>query len=292
MNNKETYLVLGGNSTAAQEIIKGIRKEHSQKNTQAIITATTTRNLEIPNVDVTIRNTNLSDSKNVDSLISNLENKPNYIISTLARGEVGFPAWLVTDTQIKDSLDFSYLPCLKLIKELRPKYFLGLSAYAWIDHMLLVYGVMTYSKYLLEQIITRPEVVNAGTKVKILRLPLYETLSSRGILIMAQRYLKSATDPESIKSKERWKKSGVSSLGKFMVIANTAVEKQIFEEKFKDKVFKEFTISDISEAVQKTLYNEDVGVFNTISGEVWLANEDKTKVWPEYVHSKNYENYL
>ena len=258
------YLIIGGNSYAAQNAIKAIR----QYNENAEIIASTSTSSPIESADHTLFEIDLNSANAVSKVVEDCNSMGiqdiEWLIYTPAFGRVGIPIDRSTAEDVQGSINFSFRPMLELMERLQPKNAMCFSGYYWLESLLRAYGAMALTKIAMEQTAIRfPE------KIKIVRSGLFPSKSLRGILLLSQRTLMKDTYEELRPLYISWKDSGKKFADYFYDFAYNC-EKEMLDEKSLD--FRPTTGEDIQKAIIQFFEGETAPIVNTMAGHTWTDN--------------------
>lgn len=286
MQAEKTYFVVGGSSVSGQAILAGLAGPGVR------LISTTSGTTDVKGADGTIHGIDLSDADAADKMIAGLNDELGAdgasalaaLIYVPARGEVGMPAAAATREMIEASLDYSVRPMLKMMQALRPQLTVCISGFITMDPMLSIYGAMTYTKLIMEDL-----AVRHPDRFKVLRLGMFPSKSVRGIALLVQKNAMRKAYPELEDLLYRWRDSGVKKFPDWMWQRNWEFEERVYRDAASfDKPFRPTTADDIRLAIGRLVRDEKKPILNVLGDWVW--SEDRMPAIPEIIR-KN-ENLL
>lgn len=269
------YLVIGGNAVSGEHTIKAIQSQDPD----SYIFSTTSGSTKIPCANESIFNIDLTKKDSVNKLVSHTGNKKiKSLVYIPARGTVGKPVTYATREEHIESLDYSVIPMLKLVKALNPELSVWFSGFMWLKPLMLFYGTMTYTKIAMEQL-----TLKYPDKLKCIRYGMFHSKSVRAIAIMVQRSLKNNLYPEMEDYKNEWIKSK-KKFKNFFPAMNYHYEKiQLRKEANSDLAYRPLEARDIQTGIKKALFHKTKPILNVVGD--WYWENDNLPDWPKEIGS-------
>lgn len=274
-------LIIGSSGVAGQSAVQAVR-EHSQKRNETWrIVATTSKNVSLPEADVTIGEIDL-DAAEVslprlyEGLSSNGIDTIDLFVYTPARGNLGYPVSETPESDLKDALKFCMDPMLSVEQKLSPTVSVAYSAFYYRPHLQPFYGSLAFVKKKQEE-----WALASPAKRKIIRAGSFFSQSVRGITILLQRMGKKSPDPDLQKLLKSQKESGLSFPDFFLQYVAER-EKSSFESRFPDIPFRLTSKDDLKNALIRILEGETAPIVSLVGSWVWT--ETALPAMPEYLH--------
>ncbi|MCB1143270.1 MAG: hypothetical protein KDK54_13570 [Leptospiraceae bacterium] len=267
------YLLIGGNAISGQAALAGIRE--MDKN--AYIYSSTSKDTKVSGADSTFTNLDLTHSASLGKVLQELKGKEiNALVYIPARGTVGRPVNYVSPEEYEESLKFSVLPMLTLMRELNPRIGVWLSGFMWLKSLMRIYGPMTYTKITMEEItLQNPE------KLKIIRYGMFKSDSTRGISILAQKMLRSGIYPELNEIESEWRASG-KKFKDFFSEENLKEEETVLQKEGNfTSPYRPLELRDIQSGIQKAIFHKTKPILNLVGD--WYWENDSLPDWPEEI---------
>ena len=277
---RKQYLIVGGSSVSGQAIIQGLREEDAN----GFLISTTSGDGSVAGADATIQGIDLSDASAARRMIAGTREHQSAgtldtIVYVPARGMVGIPASAATRAMVDESIDYSIRPMLELMRALKPRLTVCLSGFITMESMLDIYGAMTYTKLIMEDLATRH-----ADRFKVIRLGMFPSKSVRGIAILVQKGAQRKTYPELGRMAELWRASGEKKFQDWMWNRNWEFEESVYREAAaSDKAFRPTTADDIQLAARRVL-SEPAPILNVLGDWVWT--DDRMPAIPGVVQER------
>lgn len=264
------YLVIGGKAVLGQQAIAAIRRGDAE----AWIASTSSGGEEVPGVDLTIGQIDLTSIGSIDTIVRGLPGRQlRAIVYVPARGPVGKPVQYANAEEYQASVEFSVTPMLRLMAALKPELGLWFSGFMWLESLQILYGPMIYTKITMEQITLRhPE------RLKCVRYGMFTSFSSRGIAILSQKAIQSGKYPEQAPYYKAWKESG-KKFGEYFASVNCAEEERVLavEGPF-DRPYRPLQSEDLGRGVYAALFTKTKPILNLVGD--WYWENDSLPEWP------------
>lgn len=263
------YLIIGASSEAGQSALAAVREFEPD----ALIVATTSRGVDDADsqdhggADRTIYNVDLASDEAVDRITAAIQEPIDVMFYTPAFGPVGFPISESGGSDIRQALNFSYHPLVRLTERLAVRTTVAYSSFYWLPHISIAYGAMGAAKYAVEKL-----ALNHPEQYRVIRSGTFFSKSTRGISLMIQRAVKSTQDGNLLDLVQRWKASGMKFQEYFFYYAHS-VEREEFAERFADRPHRHTTRDDLKAQALEILRGTDGPIRNVIGDWSWTDYE-------------------
>lgn len=264
-------LVFGASGAAGQSAIQAFRAVFDS---QVFIYATTSKEQLIEGADETIKNCEITGSGYLDKVKSEISGPIDFFVYTPARGNLGFPVKDTSSSDLKDALDFSFEPMVKLEEVLKPGLTISYSAFYYLPHLLDFYGSMGFVKLKQEE-----WTLEQSERRRIIRAGSFYSQSVRGISILLQRLAKKAANPTLQNMLEKQKESGMK-FDAFFLEYIAQREEEILKDHFPGIPYRMTNQADLTWALKEILSGEQSPILS-VMGE-WRWRDDKLPALPEF----------
>lgn len=261
---QEIYLIIGASGVSGQAAIAAVRN----KRPGATVVGTTSSEKDIAHCERTIHGINFKEAECVQKIITALPNMPLIKMMAFipAKGRVAMPAIKATAQQIKDSVTFSIIPMLKLIRALKPEITVCHSAFIQMPILQEIYGAMNFTKYLMDDLAIKHPAI-----LKTIRFGIFDSDALRGIQLLLERALTSRMIDENNPFISAWKKSGLN-IAEWMKQYGAQCESEAFQQLF-DTPYRHTQPHDITRAYEHILDGEKAPIINVIGNWLWTDNQ-------------------
>ncbi len=266
MKKQKIFLVVGGSSVSGQAILAGLRGADTR------LISTTSTAEAVSGADHTIHGIDLAAPDAADKILAGVRaadaGDPGTlagIVYVPARGMVGMPASAATREMVSESIEYSVRPMLRLMRDLRPALTVCLSGFITMEPMLDIYGAMTFTKLIMEDL-----AVRHPDRFKAIRLGMFPSKSVRGIAILVQKGAMRKTYPELVDVERRWRDSGEKKFADWLWGRNYEFEEKVHRHAAPfDKPFRPTTADDIRLAAIRIFSGEKDPILNVLGDWVW-----------------------
>ncbi|MBM9501311.1 SDR family NAD(P)-dependent oxidoreductase [Leptospira sp. 201903071] len=273
-------LIIGTSGVAGQSAVEAVREFAKKKNEDWKILATTSKDVSLPEADLTITKINLDDPKiSLERLYEALKKNGietlDLFVYTPARGNLGYPVSETPENDVIEAAKFCLDPMLAVEEKLKPLLSVGYSAYYYRPHLQPFYGSLAFIKRKMEE-----WALQNPKHRKIIRAGSFFSQSVRGITILLQRMGKKSQDKDLQDLIKQQKESGLSFPDFFLEYV-AKQEESSFASKFPDIPFRLTSQNDLKKALVAVLEGESAPIVSLVGDWVWTENT--LPEMPEYL---------